>query len=301
MQNEVVSLPTVKVSALELSAEHLDVRRAAAIYREYGALVVRGLMKPHAEAIRADVEVAAQTAIGLLDQAREVKEGWTTPDGTLWLPAPANFSRDKQIMVLACGYMHSAAFFRSGMDPSVLDVVEAIIGSDIELFMNGQCLYKEPCGGHPKLLHQDASYFEHKYDGPCAILSYCIDTDFQRGALHVVPGSHKLGILRHVDTFSHLGLDPSIWNFDKAVAIEGKAGDAIFFHVNTIHGSPENHSNVARPVFIHRYRRADDYVVINATGTGSRADAERRAAEARKENQLGIMVRGRRRYEATRT
>ena len=34
----------------------------------------------------------------------------------------------------------------------------------------GQVLYKEPVGGHPKMLHQDASYFEHKYEGPCALL-----------------------------------------------------------------------------------------------------------------------------------
>jgi phytanoyl-CoA hydroxylase len=295
-----VTLPSVSVQDLELDAATLDPKRAAAIYREYGALVVRGLMRPFAEAINRDIEAAAKTAISLVDQAKVVREGWTTPDGTLWLPAPAGFARDKQIMVLACGYMHSAAFFRSAMDPQMLDVAEAILGPNVELFLNGQCLYKEPCGGHPKLLHQDASYFEHKYEGPCGVLSYCVDTNVQRGALHVVPGSHKLGILRHVDTFSHLGLDPSIWSFEKAVAIEGKAGDAIFFHVNTIHGSPENNSTQARPVFIHRYRRADDYIVVNATGTQNRAEAEKRAAEAKKENQLGLMVRGRRAYEAVR-
>ena len=43
--------------------------------------------------------------------------------------------------------------------------------------------------------------------------------------------------------------------------IEGAAGDAIFFHVKMIHGSPPNYSTVPRPVFIHRYRRADDYAI----------------------------------------
>ena len=182
------------------------------------------------------------------------------------------------------------------MDEKLLDVVEAILGADVELFGGGQCLYKEPAGGHPKLLHQDSSYFEHKYEGPCATLNYCVDTPVERGALHVIPGSHKLGVLRHVDTFSHLGLDPASWTLDRAVAIEGGPGDAIFFHVNTIHGSPENHSNEARPVFIHRYRHADDYVVVSATGTQNRAEAEKRAAQASKKNQLGLMVRGRRTY-----
>ncbi|MCE9616154.1 MAG: phytanoyl-CoA dioxygenase family protein [Lentisphaerae bacterium] len=300
MTNATQELPRVGVRELEVQAAGIDVSRAAAIYREYGALVVRGLMQAHVPAITRDIAAAAKTAISLVGQAKQIKEGWHTPDGTLWLPAPAGFARDKQIMVLACGYMHSSAFFRSALDPQVLDLVEAILGPDIELFLNGQCLYKEPCGGHPKLLHQDASYFEHKYEGPCGILSYAVDTNVQRGALHVVPGSHKLGLLRHVDTFSHLGLDPSIWSFDKAVPIEGRAGDAIFFHVNTIHGSPENHSTEARPVFIHRYRRADDFVVINATGTENRKVAEQRIAEAKKENQLGFMVRGRRAYQVER-
>lgn len=300
MSDTMITPPKVGVQELELHAASLDPKRAAAIYREYGALVVRGLMAPYAEAINRDVEAAARTAISLFDRAQKVREGWTTPDGTLWLPAPAGFTRDKQIMVLACGYLQSAAFMQSAMDPKLLDIIEAILGPDLELFMNGQCLYKEPCGGHPKLLHQDASYFQHKFEGPCAVLNYCVDTDLKRGALHVVPGSHKLGVLRHVDTFSHLGLDPSIWTWEKAVPIEGRAGDAIFFHVNTIHGSPENHSTLPRPVFIHRYRHADDYVVISGTGTENRAEAEKMAAAARKENQLGFMVRGTRRYAADR-
>lgn len=295
------NLPAVPVEALEVHADNLDPARAAAIYREFGALVVRGLMKPYVKSIHGDIEALAQQAIALVDQARQIPEGWTTPDGTLWLPAPAGFSRDKQIMVLACRYMHSASLFRSAFDPNMLQTIAAILGPNVELFMEGQVLYKEPCGGHPKMLHQDASYFEHKFEGPCAALCYAVDTDLNNGALHVVPGSHKFGVLKHVDTFSHLGLDPSIWTWEKALPVCGKAGDAIFFHVNTIHGSKENFSQASRPAFIHRYRRADDYIVISATGTKNRELAEKQRKEAKKENQLGLMVLGRRSYQADRT
>jgi ectoine hydroxylase-related dioxygenase (phytanoyl-CoA dioxygenase family) len=105
-------------------------------------------------------------------------------------------------------------------------------------------------------------------------------------------GSHRLGMLQHVDTESHLGLDPSTWTFDKALPVEGQAGDAIFFHVKTIHGSPPNHTNQPRPVFIHRYRAANDLVVIGGTSTANRTQAQQRQTEATKENQLGFMVRG---------
>jgi ectoine hydroxylase-related dioxygenase (phytanoyl-CoA dioxygenase family) len=199
-------------------------------------------------------------------------------------------------MVLGNTYYTSAVFFRSAFDERLVDLVEAILGPNLELFLNGQCLYKEPVGGHPKHLHQDSAYFEHKFDGPVAALNYVVDTDLVNGALYVVPGSHQWGTLRHVDTFSHLGLDADEWPWERALPIVGKAGDTILFHVRTIHGSQENHSEKPRPVFIHRYRRADDYVVISGTTAENRAEAEKRETEAKKENQRGLMVRGFRAY-----
>jgi len=38
-------------------------------------------MKPYAAAIRADIEAAVEQAASMLDQARQVPEGWVTPDG----------------------------------------------------------------------------------------------------------------------------------------------------------------------------------------------------------------------------
>jgi hypothetical protein len=283
---------TVTVGQIEVFADRLVPQRAADIYREHGCLVVRGLMKPYLAELQRDVEASAAQALSLLDQAKKVTEGWTTPDGTLFLPAPPGYPRDKQIMVLAISYYTSAAFFRSAFDPKTVDIAEAILGPNIELFINGQCLYKEPVGGHPKHLHQDASYFEHRYEGPVGVLSYVVDTDLVNGALHVVPASHRMGTLPHVDTFSHLGLEEKEWPWERALPIIGQAGDSIFFHVRCIHGSKENHSDKPRPVFINRYRRADDYVTIGATTTQNRAEAEKRAAEAKKENQRGLMVRG---------
>ena len=293
------TLPTdspVTVQDLELFAEDLDPQRAAAIYREHGCLVVRGLMKPYVEALNRDIEATAAQSLALLDQAKRVPEGWVTPDGTLFLPAPPGYPRDKQIMVLAVSYYTSAAFFQATFDKRALDIVEAILGPNVELYMNGQCLYKEPVGGHPKHLHQDSAYFEHRFEGPVGVLSYAVDTDLVNGALHVVPGSHRMGQLRHVDTFSHLGLEENEWPWERALPVIGNAGDSIFFHYRTIHGSKENHSEMPRPVFINRYRRPDDYVVIGATTTANRAEAEKRAVEVKKDGHRGMMVRGFRPY-----
>ncbi len=290
------------IKDIEMSVDAMDAEKASNIFDEHGCLVVRGLMKPYIERIHQDIETAATESLALLDEAQQIVEGWRTPNGTLFIPAPAGYDRDKQIMVLAVNYQTSAAFFHSAFDENAVKIVEAILGPNVEIFGNGQCLYKEPVGGHPKHLHQDSAYFEHRYQGPVGILNYVVDTDLVNGALHVVPGSHKLGQLKHIDTFSHLGLEEDEWNWESALPVEGKAGDSIFFNVKTVHGSKQNMSDKPRPVFINRYRRTDDFVIIGGTTAANRAEAEKRAAaaeEAKKANSdRGLMVRGFRPYNA---
>lgn len=290
---EKVTNAGIRTSELSVSVEDLNIAEAAARYMQYGCLVVRGLMKPYVEDMAADIAATVDQSIALLDQAERRPEGWVSPNGSLFIPAPDNYSRDKQIMTVGINYLTSAAFLRSAMDSIALDVLEAILGPNIELFGQGQSLVKEPVGGHPKHLHQDSAYFEHRYEGPVAILSYVVDTDLTNGALYVVPGTHKKGQLRHVDTFSHLGLDEDEWPWEAAVPITGEAGDSIFFHVRTVHGSQQNHSDSPRPVFINRYRRPDDFAIIRATTTENRAAAEERAQGASREDEpQGLMVRG---------
>lgn len=292
----------VNIEDIEMSVDKLDFQEAADIFEEHGCLVVRGLMKPYIKQIHQDIEAAATESLALLDQAQQIVEGWRTPNGTLFIPAPQGYDRDKQIMVLAMNYQSSAAFFHSAFDENAVKIVETILGPNVEIFGNGQCLYKEPVGGHPKHLHQDSAYFEHRYQGPVGILNYVVDTDLVNGALYVVPGSHRLGQLKHIDTFSHLGLEEDEWPWESALPVIGNAGDSIFFNVKTIHGSKQNMSDKPRPVFINRYRRTDDFVIIGGTTTENRAEAEKRAAaaeEAKKANSdRGLMVRGFRPFSA---
>src|SRR4051794_35063695 len=123
-----LSTSDVSVHDLELDADGLDPRRAAGIYEEHGALIVRGLMKPYISQLNSDIAACAAEANQLLPQAKKTLEGFVTPDGTLWIPAPKNYSRDKQIMVLACGYKNSAAAFASAIDKKCVDIVEAVLG-----------------------------------------------------------------------------------------------------------------------------------------------------------------------------
>jgi ectoine hydroxylase-related dioxygenase (phytanoyl-CoA dioxygenase family) len=278
---------------LVLSVDGLDVEKAAAIYNKFGCLVVRGLMRAHIGAMKRDIMATVDAAISELNQAVAVPEGWKVPNGSLFLPAPEHYDRDKQIMTVGIDYSTSAAFLSAALNPAALDIVEGIIGPQVELFGRGQVLVKEPVGGHAKQLHQDSAYFEHRYGGPVAILSYVVDTNLENGALHVVPGSHRLGQLTHVDTFSHLGLDEGEWPWDAAVPIEGMAGDSIFFNVQTVHGSKPNFGDQPRPVFIIRYRHPNDFRIVSATSTSNRSEAEQRSSESTwADDEHGFMVRG---------
>lgn len=291
------TLPRVDAEQIEVFADELDVQKAARIFDEHGCLVVRGLLKEYVDDIREDILRTVDQSISLLPKARKVVEGWSTPDGSLFLPAPEGYDREQQIMCVAINYQTSGAFFRSALDNKLLSIIEGILGPNVEIFGNGQSLCKEPVGGHSKLLHQDSAYFEHQHIGPVAILTYGVDTALKNGALHVVPGSFKLGTLPHIDTFSHLGLDPEEWPWERATPIEGKAGDSIFFHVRCIHGSPENHSDSRRPIFIHRYRCTDDFVTVGGTTTENRAERAKNPSKKKSRSDRGLLVCGFREYE----
>lgn len=340
------TLPSkVSVADLEMSCDQLDLARAKAIYEEYGCIVIRGLNRKYCDDISAHAGQAFKEALEMLEagyieevQNEGMRVGWTTPNGTLFIPAPAGHVRSKQVMVLGLDYFTAASMLKAATDETTLDIVQVLLGSpDIELFGKGQCFFKEgisaadgtggsearvSCdaegaprggsstargapGGNPKYLHQDSAYFMFAKQGACATLNYTVRTDRQKdnGPLYVVPGSHKHGHIPHVDTASHLGVSDE-WSFDEALCVEGDAGDAVFFHIHTLHGSTPNRSAAPRASFINRYITPDDYQAFFATDQRMRSKARHEYESnlnagrvAAKERHL--IVRGRREWSAS--
>ena len=110
-----VKEPDITADAIAVSVEDLNVAEAAAVYREQGCLVVRGLMKPYIEAMAADIGATVRQSIDMLDRAERKPEGWVSPNGSLFIPAPDGYGRDKQIMTVGISYLTSAAFLRAGL------------------------------------------------------------------------------------------------------------------------------------------------------------------------------------------
>ena len=191
------------VNDFTLPLEEVTPDRARAIFDEFGVLVVRDLAAAYAPRIRAAAEAAFARSLALLEAGHfeavingDHTVGWSTPDQTLFIPAPEGHARSKQAMVLALDYFSDASMLQAATDERTLDIVEALLGSpNIELFGKGQCFYKEGMtgasspggidaammgrsamadtsmssglrpGGNPKYLHQDSacssSHFNH--------------------------------------------------------------------------------------------------------------------------------------------
>ena len=333
-----VKAASVTLEDIELPQSHKpgDARR---IFQKYGVLVVRGLNRAHANVISGAAEAAFNRSLALLESGRLERVdneqhflGWITPDQTLFIPAPKGHVRDKQAMVLAVDYYSDAAMLAAAIEPRTLDLIEEISGwNQIELFSKGQCFYKEGVatatsagginatmmgehasadeqvsegvkpGGNPKYMHQDSAYFMFAHDGAIATLSYAVDTSeaLDNGPLYVVPGSYRLGHVPHVDTPSHLGVPAEEWSFSDGLRIDGRAGDTVFFHIHTLHGSTPNRSPNPRTVFINRYIEASDYQTYFATDARMRERAQSEYEARVREGRLpakerGFMVRGQR-------
>jgi ectoine hydroxylase-related dioxygenase (phytanoyl-CoA dioxygenase family) len=151
---------------------------------------------------------------------------------------------------------HSAAFARLLMNERVLDVVESILGVNVQLH-HTKLIVKPPETGAPFPMHQDFPYFPHKNDSMLAAMHHFDDANVENGCLRVVPGSHKLGRLA-----THPGglyLDPQKYPVEDAMPCEVSAGDVVIFSYLTIHGSGVNASSRPRRNWLVQMRAADDF------------------------------------------
>ena len=71
MTTATVPASTMNVKDLEVFADRLDLKRAAAIYAEHGALVVRGLMSKYVAELQRDIEQAANIEAAFGGVARD--------------------------------------------------------------------------------------------------------------------------------------------------------------------------------------------------------------------------------------
>ena len=135
--------------------------------------------------------------------------------------------------------------------PEVLDAVEDLIGPDIRLF-HLTVWPKDAGSGAYVSWHQDATYFA--LDPVCHVTAWVALTDapVEAGCMEVVPGSHKLGQLRHAEMQDpenllsrgqELAVDV---DRSKTAFMPVKAGQFSLHHTHLVHNSRPNRSNDRR-------------------------------------------------------
>ncbi len=109
--------------------------------------------------------------------------------------------------------------------------------------------------------HQDRAYLQNT-ELKCATFGVLLeDCGEANGAIHVIPESHKAGLVKHDIVFEPSEKEPQIKipgvDSSRAVALEGKKGDVLVFDGGTIHFSGENSAGGKRPIFIFQVQEVE--------------------------------------------
>ena len=130
--------------------------------------------------------------------------------------------------------------------PVLLDAIEDIIGADILAY--GTVLFiKEQQNPGFVSWHQDCRYMGlEPHDGETVSAWLALTpSNAVTGCMSMIPGSHKSGILEHVDTFDDKNIltrGQSIQNVDEASAVDLilQPGQFSLHSMRTVHGSKPN-------------------------------------------------------------
>lgn len=193
------------------------------------------------------------------------------PVSEFWYEYNSNESPDPgRVLFHALGaWRISPAFHDILWNAAFTTPASQLLGGPVR-FWHDQLFCKPAMHGGVVAWHQDYSYWTRTK--PMAHLTCWIgldDSTIDNGCIHYVPGSHRwdllpiTGLAGDMDAIKGV-LNPEQWQqFNRHVPVELKAGECVFHHPLTIHGSFEN--NTPNP------RRA---VVINSVLDGVRSESD---------------------------
>lgn len=209
------------------------------------------------------IEILRNELVELVDE--------THPGRELFYEYNSNESTDPQtILFHALGAWRVTEGYHDVLwNPRFLMAASQLLGDKPVRFWHDQLFYKPPKKGGVVAWHQDYSYWTRTK--PVAHLTcWCAldDATKENGCLQYIPGSHQWGLLPKPVIAGELEGIKDFLNedqkktFEKPALAEVKAGEAIFHHSLTLHGSGENKSNRPRRAF-----------VINAFADGVQSDS----------------------------
>jgi ectoine hydroxylase-related dioxygenase (phytanoyl-CoA dioxygenase family) len=160
-------------------------------------------------------------------------------------------------------------------DPRIVDVVEDILGPNI-LVWGSNFFIKDAHDPAYISWHQDSTYWGLSHPDVMTAWIALSDVTIENGAMRMLPGSHLIDQLPHVDTFADnnlltRGQEVQVdVDEDKAVDVPLKPGDMSLHHVRIVHGSNPNPTETRRiglairyvPTYVSQISGARDYATL---------------------------------------
>lgn len=201
--------------------------------------------------------LTAQQIAALQDELAEL----TAPDHDgreLWYEYHSNEAADQNTVLFhALGaWRLRPAFHDSLWNASFTVPAGQLLGGAVR-FWHDQLFCKPALHGGVVAWHQDYSYWTRT--SPMAHLTCWIgldDASVDNGCVHYVPGSHKWDLLPVTGLAGNMAairevLTEDQWErFNNPVAVELKAGECVFHHPLTVHGSFENRTERPRRAMV---------------------------------------------------
>ena len=218
-------------------------------YRQDGFLVVENLISPD------DIK-------RLRDRTRDIASGDISYPRDLIELEPG--SAGKSIDLTNVRKLNKCAetdpvFLAHARHERILEIVATLIGEDIKLFAS-QCFMKPP-GGIEKPYHQDSAYFTIEPMDLVTCWTALDDVTVKNGAMWVVRGSHRDGLLDHdqewmIGTRRDMRVGDEHIDRLRETPITMAAGSCSFHHSLLLHRSTKNRSGRSRRGFAVHYMRA---------------------------------------------
>lgn len=149
--------------------------------------------------------------------------------------------------------------------PLVRGALAQLLG-DEAMGIQSMYYFKEP-GSKGQAAHQDYEYIKHEPFSMVATSLAMEPSDAANGTLHVIPGSHKLGLLKHgkvknLSEHTSESTETEGVDLSKEIAADLGTGDLLIFHGLLVHSSTRNKSERFRRSYVCHYIRHDSEVTV---------------------------------------
>jgi len=231
-------------------------------FRHDGYLVFRTLVSPAAcDTMLAVTRQHLQRAIAPVEYEADV--------GYAGAPQSLDAPGGRTIRRLRAAYQRDACFQAWAADPRIVNWLRQLFNERVCLTLaHHNCVMtKHPNFGTATGWHRDIRYWSFARNDLIAVWLALGTENADNGGLHVIPGSHRINIVREqLDELDFLRPDVPE---NRALFAHGRTldlaqGDVVFFHSGLFHAAGRNNSDTVKTSVVFAYRGESNFPVVGS-------------------------------------